>query len=202
MTTTEPDITPTQERTAGGFPIATTAQRAIPILIAALVVLVDQLSKLPIETTLPLHSSWAPLAAYGHLLRFTHVSNTGAAFGLFPGASQIFTLIAVVVTLVITVYNYSLPRGYRLLRLGLGLQVGGALGNLIDRLRLGHVTDFLDVGPLPVFNLADVSIVTGVVVLGVLILFEHREMAASEQAMSSQTLPAALPSQRQNEQAT
>jgi signal peptidase II len=55
------------------------------------------------------------------------------------------------------------------------MQLGGALGNLIDRFRIGHVTDFIDVGPVPVFNVADASIVVGTILLGFLILIEEKE---------------------------
>lgn len=209
MTTPELNIIESDKENMGSFPPPTTAQRAIPILIAALVVLADHFSKLFIEILLPLHRSWAPFPDYAHLFSFTHVSNTGAAFGLFPGGSFIFTLIAIVVALVIVVYNYGLPSGNRVLRLALGLQVGGALGNLVDRLRLGHVTDFLDFGPWPVFNLADTSIVGGVVLLGLLMLVEQRQFAAQAQLEQvgdgdgAQSPPLnRLPSQRQNEQAT
>lgn len=153
----------------------TLAQRSLLLLVAAAVILADQISKWLVEHQLPLSSSWAPLPELDHLFRITHVSNTGAAFGLFPGGSLLFGLIAAFVALVILYYNFQLPAGNRLLRLALGLQLGGALGNLVDRFRIGHVTDFLDFGRWPVFNLADTSIVAGVVLLALLLLVEERE---------------------------
>lgn len=207
MTIPEPNNPERGDGQMGSHPRPTTAQRAIPPAVAALIILLDQFSKLFVEIFLPLNRSWAPIPELAHLLRISHVSNTGAALGLFPGGSQIFTVIAIVVALAIVVYNYDLPAGNRALRLGLGLQVGGALGNLIDRLRLGHVTDFLDVGGLPVFNLADASIVAGVLLLGVLIVKEQRENSAREQAGAEEedgVQPSLnrISSQRQNEQAT
>ena len=62
-----------------------------------------------------------------------------------------------------------------LLRLSLGLQIGGAVGNLLDRLRLGHVTDFMDVGAWPVFNVADAAIITGLVILAYIFLIAQPE---------------------------
>lgn len=153
---------------------STLAQRLILVLVAATVILGDQISKWLIEHQLPLNTSWAPLPEYAHLFRITHVSNTGAAFGLFPSGSLLFTVIAALVAVVILFYNFQLTDGYRLLRVALGLQLGGALGNLIDRLRIGHVTDFLDFGPWPVFNLADTAIVAGVLLLALLMLQEER----------------------------
>ena len=153
----------------------TLAQRSLLLLVAAAVILLDQMSKWLVEHQLPLNGSWAPLPELDHLFRITHVSNTGAAFGLFPGGSALFGLIAVFVAIVILFYNFQLPAGNKLLRLALGLQLGGALGNLVDRLRIGHVTDFLDFGRWPVFNLADTAIVSGVVLLALLMLIEERE---------------------------
>lgn len=154
---------------------STLGQRLILLLVAAAVILGDQMSKWLIEHRLPLNASLAPFPDYAHLFRFTHVSNTGAAFGFFPSGSSLFTVIAAIVAVVILFYNFQLPAGHRILRVALGLQLGGALGNLIDRLRIGHVTDFLDFGPWPVFNLADTAIVAGVVLLGLLMLIEERE---------------------------
>lgn len=155
---------------------ASTRQRIIFFLVAALVIVFDHLTKLYIENQLPLNHTWAPFPQLADYFRITHVSNTGAAFGLFPEGSLIFAVIAVVVGAVIIVYNYRLPAGHRLLRVALGLQLGGAFGNLIDRLRLGHVTDFLDFGPWPVFNVADMAIVAGVIILGFLMIQEERAM--------------------------
>ena len=158
-----------------------TSQRSLLLLVAAAVIVVDHISKLYVESWLPLNRSWAPFPELSHLFRITHVTNTGAAFGLFPGGSLFFTVVATVVAIFILVYNYQLPTGQHPLRIALGLQLGGALGNLIDRLRLGHVTDFLDFGPWPVFNLADTSIVAGVIILAILMVQEQRELREREE---------------------
>lgn len=168
---------------------ASTRQRSVLLLVAAIVIVVDHVSKLYVESWLPLNHSWAPFPEIAHLFRFTHVTNTGAAFGLFPGGSLFFTVIATIVGVFIIYYNYQLPAGQRLLRIALGLQLGGALGNLIDRLRLGHVTDFLDFGPWPVFNLADTSIVAGVILLGFLMLQEQREMREEDRRQQERGEP-------------
>lgn len=207
MTTPGKKETDTEEKLVGSYQPATTAQRAIPLLVAAVVVVVDHFTKLVVEAWLPLNHTWAPFPDLAHLFRITHVSNTGAAFGFFPGGSSIFTVIAVVVALVIVVYNFGLPQGNRILRVALGLQVGGALGNLIDRLRLGHVTDFFDFGPWPVFNVADMSIVGGVILLGLLMIREQRQLAADARADDGQmdeeqSALGRYSTQRQNEQAT
>ncbi len=157
-------------------------QHLLLFLVALVVIVLDQASKYLIEARMPLNTTYAPIPALEAIFRITHVSNTGAAFGLFAQGGVLFMLVAAVVSVVIILYNFSLPRGFFLLRAALGLQLGGALGNLIDRIRLGHVTDFLDFGPWPVFNLADTSIVAGVVILGVLMLLEQRREAAAAAA--------------------
>ena len=148
-------------------------ERAIVFLVMALVLLADHLSKVYVESRLPLNSTWAPFPEWESLFRITHVSNTGAAFGLFRSGNLILSIVAVVVSVVIILYNRYLPAHMYWYRLALGLQLGGALGNLLSRVRIGHVTDFLDFGPVPVFNVADMSIVTGTILLGFLMLFDQ-----------------------------
>jgi signal peptidase II len=103
------------------------------------------------------------------------VTNTGAAFGLFQNANLFFVIVGIVVSTAIVVYHRFVPDGMWLVRLSLGLQLGGALGNLIDRLTVGHVIDFLDFQIWPVFNVADSSIVCGAILLALLILWEERQ---------------------------
>lgn len=161
-------------------PPASTRQRVLMLLVAAVVIILDQFSKFIVESTLPLNQSWAPIAALEPVFRITHVSNTGTAFGLFQNGSALFAWVAVIVALVLLYYNYTLPSGHMALRLALGLQLGGALGNLIDRVRLGHVTDFLDFSYWPVFNVADTSIVTGAILLGWLMWREQKHSQPHE----------------------
>lgn len=188
-------------------PRASMRERAILLWVGALVILADQFSKRLVETQLPLNHTWAPIPDLAHLFRITHVSNTGAAFGLFPGGSSLFTIIAIAVAIIILAYNFGLPAGHSTLRVALGFQLGGALGNFIDRLRLGHVTDFLDFGPWPVFNLADTSIVVGVVVLVLLMFMEQPQAVAEAEDPEEDTghmrsSVASFSTQQQNEQAT
>ncbi len=133
--------------------------------LAGVVLALDQWSKYFVRTRLAVGESWSPLAGAPDLLRVIHWNNTGAAFGLFPGAGWIFTVVAVVVIVAILVYFPRIPAGQVAVRLALGLQLGGALGNLTDRLLLGTVTDFVAVGSFPVFNVADASISIGTALL-------------------------------------
>lgn len=138
---------------------------------AITVVLVDLATKMWIRSSLALGESvpedWP--------VRLTHVNNTGAAFGLFQDRSFFFVIIAIVAVVLIFYYYRRLSADAWVIRLGLGLQLGGAIGNLIDRVQLGHVTDFIDFRVWPVFNIADSAIVGGVFVLGYYLLFLARE---------------------------
>jgi signal peptidase II len=95
----------------------------------------------------------------------THVSNTGVSFGMAQGRSEVLSLLSVAIIVALLWYRRQVPPGARWLNVALGLLVGGALGNLLDRLRIGHVTDFLDFQFWPVFNVADSSIFVGVCLL-------------------------------------
>lgn len=133
-------------------------------LIALLVVAADQLSKVWIRSNLLVGQSLFEAGFF----RIIHVNNTGAAFGLFQGQSFLLTIVALVGITVLLVYALVIYRKFPLLdnRLGrstLGLVLGGAVGNLIDRLRFGYVTDFISVGLWPAFNIADSAITVGVI---------------------------------------
>jgi signal peptidase II len=143
-------------------------------LIAALVIFLDQYTKHVVRAHLALDESWNPIPWLEPYARVLHINNTGAAFGLFKSAGNLFTVIAVVVSVVILYYARQLPEGHWWMRLALGLQLGGAVGNLIDRLIFGTVTDFISILTFAVFNVADASISVGVALLAVLMLLESR----------------------------
>lgn len=149
------------------------------ILVAtiAAVFATDQLTKFIIKGTLRLGESWP---AEG-LIRLTHGTNTGTAFGLLPNQT-LFLIFASIIAIGFLVYfyrAYALPRP--ILRLAIGLQLGGAFGNLFDRVAFGAVTDFIDVGWWPIFNIADSSICVGMATLViVLLLFDSRKETNSE----------------------
>lgn len=132
--------------------------------IAAAVVFVDLLSKIFVVRYMGLNESIPIIKNIFHL---TYVQNPGAAFGILAYRTGFFVLAALIVVSFIIIYLRHLPQGHSMLRFALALQLGGVLGNLIDRLRLGYVIDFLDFRVWPVFNLADIAIVIGI---GLLIL--------------------------------
>lgn len=133
-----------------------------PLLLAVLVAAfaADQISKVLIVRGLRLAESW-PAAGF---FRLTYARNTGTAFGLFQDQAMVLTIVSFVAVAAI-IYFYRNAITSPLLRAALGLQLGGAFGNLLDRIRLGYVVDFIDVGPWPTFNLADSSIVIGIAIL-------------------------------------
>ena len=131
------------------------------IQLAALVVLCDQATKFLVREYLQLSQS-VPAEGF---FRITHTYNTGSAFGLFQGQNTPLIVVAFAGIFILGLIYRSQRPPSNLLRLSLGLQIGGAVGNLTDRLLFGHVTDFLDVGAWPIFNLADSSIVVGLALL-------------------------------------
>ena len=129
----------------------------------------DQLSKILINSFLPLGESIPDEGFF----RLTHISNSGTIWGLFP--EQTFALIIgsfLGIGLLLYLY-YKIASSSPLISISIGLQFGGALGNLIDRIRLGYVVDFIDVGAWPIFNLADSSIVTGIAMLVFILLYRN-----------------------------
>lgn len=148
----------------------------------ALVVLgIDQYAKHLVQTSLNLYEVVNPIPALSHLFALTFVKNTGAAFGLFPNGSTLFVGIALVVIIGIALYFRHIPSGEWLLKISLAMQLGGALGNLLDRVRLGYVVDFVDFHMWPVFNFSDTFIVVGVMLLAYRLLF-YPELYAPERA--------------------
>ena len=148
----------------------------ILIQLAVLVFFLDQFSKYLVREFLPLYHSAPPQGFF----RITHTFNTGSIFGLFQGQNETFIAVSFVgVAVLMLIYrSQRFPTG--LLRLSLGLQLGGAFGNLLDRVRLGHVTDWVDVGAWPVFNVADACIVTGLVILAWLFIMSERQQRSPQ----------------------
>ena len=158
--------------------------------VATVVLFADQASKLWIQqhfatcddNSLTIVPGW---------LAFAYTCNKGAAFGLLANETLLFVLIALVVIGVIVAYFRFLPANRPWLKLSLGLQLGGALGNLIDRLRQGYVVDFISVKSFPVFNIADACIVVGVLILAYHLLLVQGQTPLSNQqsAVSNQHRP-------------
>jgi len=135
--------------------------------VAGLIITLDQISKAVVRANIPFYGEWMPVEWLATYFRFVYWENTGAAFGLFQSGGLIFAVLAVVISIFIIYYYPQIPLNETLTRIAMAMQMGGALGNLIDRIVFGPVTDFIAVGEFPVFNIADSSITIGV---GLLIL--------------------------------
>jgi len=118
---------------------------------------------------------WMPLEWLRPYARIVHWQNTGAAFGMVQSGGLFFTIIGIIVAGVIIYYFPQVPANDFFLRLALGMQLGGALGNLTDRFVQGHVTDFISVGRFPVFNVAGSCLTVGAGVLLLGIWLEERK---------------------------
>jgi signal peptidase II len=137
------------------------------IAIAVVIVGLDQWTKSLVRANIPLGAKWLPqsLEWLSPYARIVHWYNTGAAFGIFKDGAMVFTVLAFIVIGLILYYYPQVEGADWSLRLAMSMQLGGAAGNLIDRLTIGHVTDFISIGNFAVFNVADASISVGAAVL-------------------------------------
>ena len=165
--------------------------------IAGIVVALDQWTKTLVRTNIEPGWVWLP-EGWEHLepyARIVHWHNTGAAFGMFKDGALVFTILAfVVVAAIIWFYREIEPQDW-FLRLALGMQMGGAIGNLIDRLLFdGVVTDWISVGKFAVFNVADASISVGTVIMliGIWILERREKQARAESNAQNESEPEPL----------
>ena len=137
-----------------------------PALVGVVVVALDQVTKAWILRALgPQEGTSVPVL--GSWLSLTFIKNNGVAFGMFQGIPYFFTLTSIVISIgALIFYRYQLPNNRPWIQLSIGMIVGGAIGNIIDRLRYGYVVDFVHVSWFPgIFNLADSAISVGVVML-------------------------------------
>lgn len=154
-------------------------RRLAPLIVTAtLVVGLDQWTKYLVRERLSFQSSWLPssLEWLSPYARIVHWNNSGAAFGSFQNGNAVFTALAIAVIAAIIYYYPRVDQSDWTLRLAMGLQLGGAAGNLIDRVQLGRVTDFISVGSFPVFNIADSAISIGVAILLIGVWLRERQV--------------------------
>ncbi|NTW02943.1 MAG: signal peptidase II [Oscillochloris sp.] len=145
---------------------------ALPAALGLFVFTCDQLSKMWVIAQLspePLHMA---ISLGPTWLNVVYTQNTGVAFGLFQNMPQLFTFTSILITAgAIYAYIFHLPNRITWIQASMGLIIGGSLGNIFDRLRLGSVVDFISVGWWPVFNLADSAITIGVTALAAYLIF-------------------------------
>ncbi len=150
----------------------------VVILVFLLVYSLDRVTKYLVVHNLSLGQSWPSHCGF---FCITYIANSGSAFGLFGGQNMLLTFASLIGVGVLILFYRTHPSPGLLVRLSLGLMLAGALGNLTDRVLLGQVTDFIHVGPWYIFNVADSSIVTGVIILGASMLFQKEPERAERE---------------------
>jgi signal peptidase II len=158
-----------------------TKRISLSFILAAIAILLDRVSKVWVMQHLPLYSEMAPIPALKAYLKFSHSTNSGVAFGLFQGGTLLFTLIAAVAVIAIAIFIIRGGSQSTLLAASLGLMLGGAMGNLWDRLVYGSVVDFILVQASerlvwPNFNVADSAIVVGTGLLMLYLFLDERQI--------------------------
>ena len=133
----------------------------LPLLLVPTIVGLDQLTKWIIRSSMDRGDVWPG----DWLVHIVHVTNNGAAFGMLQDSGPLLLITGLLGAAGISVYFLNLGAGEPLLRIGLALMLGGALGNLVDRVVNGRVVDFIKFPNFPAFNVADSAITIGVVVL-------------------------------------
>ena len=137
---------------------AARAQWIALVVIAGTAIVADQLTKAVVSAQLPLGDTAVSIGPFS----IHHVQNTGIAFGLFSNSTSVVIALTAVAVGAMLVFFARTAQRHPLIPVALGLVIGGSVANLLDRVRLGHVTDFLDFAYWPAFNLADTFIVVGV----------------------------------------
>jgi len=142
-------------------------------VIAAVVLILDQVIKFIVQTKMiPGHT----LPVWENIFHITYVQNTGAAFGIMAGRNFLFVIISLLAIVLVVFLSRDAGKTL-LLKIAWGLILGGIIGNLIDRVRLGYVVDFLDFQVWPVFNVADSGITVGAILLIIKLLKSEQKLA-------------------------
>ncbi len=155
------------------------------------VLLADQLSKLWVVRTFPRFVSVQPVAWLEPVFSFTPVENTGVAFGLLPQLGGVLTVLSTVIIAGLLIFYLQMEdEEHWLMHLALGAQIGGAIGNLVDRFARGAVVDFIDANfwpfqEWPIFNLADSAIVVGVGLLLLAAFLEERVLSQEREEVEA-----------------
>ncbi len=158
-------------------------------LLSLPLIALDQFTKSLVRQNLAIGETWAPWEWLEPYARIVHWHNTGVAFGMFQGASGVVSILTTLVALAILYYFPRVPDKDWTLRVAMGLQFTGAIGNLIDRFTIGYVTDFISVGTFPVFNVADSCITIGTIILILGVWLQERREKASRAEEDQAHLP-------------
>ncbi|NMB38987.1 MAG: signal peptidase II [Firmicutes bacterium] len=143
----------------------------MPYFIILLIIVVDQLSKFLVSSNFTQGDS-VRIFPY---LYITYVRNVGAAFGLLANYRWLFVVLGILAVALVWYFRNTIKQQSKFVRWGITLAIGGTIGNLIDRIRIGAVIDFIDTPIFPIFNAADMTIVAGVVLLFWEVLINERK---------------------------
>src|SRR5256886_3036258 len=153
---------------------------ALVAAVAVVVFVADRLTKAWVTENIPVNTARPVIGDY---VRIVHAQNTGAAFGLLPERTTLLSVLSVVAVLAIVYYYRRIASNSALLSATLGMQLGGAFGNLLDRVTQGYVVDFVDVGICDIrfwaFNVADSSIVVGIFLVTIALWYEERRASST-----------------------
>ena len=151
--------------------------------VAVLVFAIDRVTKAWVSENIPLGTARPVVGDY---VRIVHAQTSGAAFGLLPERTTLLSVLSVVAVLAIVYYYRQIASNSSLVSATLGMQLGGAFGNLLDRVTQGYVVDFVDVGIGDIrfwaFNVADSSIVVGIILVTLALWYEERRAATPKPA--------------------
>jgi signal peptidase II len=149
----------------------------IYFLVILLGLVLDQASKWLVSSSLPLGASFELVPI---VLNIHYVRNTGAAWSLFSNSTLGLAIFSLLMLVVLGIWFWKTPADRQGQRMALCLMISGAVGNMIDRFRLGYVVDFLELPHWPVFNVADMLLCCGVALLAILLLWEEKNLRAAE----------------------
>ena len=151
---------------------------------SVIIVLLDQITKKLISNSIHYGDS---ISIIGNILRFTYIKNPGMAFGIEVGNRIIFTVFALIASIVILIYLFRLKPENFWARFALASILGGAIGNLLDRIIYKEVIDFIDIRVIrwPVFNIADIAVTLGMILLIAHVIFDNKELEQEEKYLET-----------------
>ncbi|MDD5353989.1 MAG: signal peptidase II [bacterium] len=150
----------------------------ILIIFFLLILLADQYTKLIVQQDMIVGQS---IPVIHKIFHFTYVQNSGGAFGILRGRTNLFIIISIIVILFIVYFMFKEEKKDYFVKVVCAFVLGGAISNLIDRIRLGYVVDFVDFQVWPVFNIADSAISIGMVLLFIRLFFKKDEQPINRQ---------------------
>lgn len=136
------------------------------------IIIIDQVTKFIVKKFV--HPD-EPIQIIDRYVQLNHITNPGLAFGIKIGERPFLIFFALIATIVVLILIFRLKEDHLWTRIALASILGGAIGNLIDRIIFGEVVDFIEIGPWPIFNIADVAVTFGMIILIIHLLFDKKK---------------------------